>query len=304
MPSLSLSSFRVQRVVAGGEAAAAVVDERRPLGRADLGRVAAARVEAAAGRRVDRARHLALEHDPLAAHLLRRPRSPGSPTAAPPCTGGSGARKSSSDGPTSTIDAEVHDGDPVGDVVDDAEVVRDEDVRQVELVLQVVEQVDHLRLDRDVERGDRLVGDDQLRVQRERARDADPLPLSARELVRVAVDVIGREPDDLEQLAHPRRASARATGRRGSRNGSSRICPTRLRGFSDAYGSWKIICISRRNGRSSRRDSVVMSSPPKRTVPARRLVQPHEQPAERRLAAAGLADDAERLAAPNRGMRR
>ena len=30
------------------------------------------------------------------------------------------------------------------------------------------------------------------------------------------------------------------------------IAPTRLRGFSDAYGSWKTICISRRSGRSSR----------------------------------------------------
>ena len=85
--------------------------------------------------------------------------------------------------------------------MDDAEVVRDEHVRQLELVLQVVEQVDDLRLDRDVERRDRLVGDDQLRVQRERAGDADPLALAARELVRVAVDVVGRQADDLEQLA-------------------------------------------------------------------------------------------------------
>ena len=68
--------------------------------------------------------------------------------------------------------------------MDDPEVVRDEHVRQVELVLQVVEQVDDLRLDRDVECGDRLVGDDQLRVQREGAGDADALALAAGELVR------------------------------------------------------------------------------------------------------------------------
>ena len=37
--------------------------------------------------------------------------------------------------------------------------------------------------------------------------------------------------------------------------------PTRFRGFSDAYGSWKIIIISRRNGRISARDSWVMSWP-------------------------------------------
>ena len=55
-----------ERVVAGREVAAAVVDERRLDRRADVRRVAAARVEAAAGRRVDRARDVALQHDPLA----------------------------------------------------------------------------------------------------------------------------------------------------------------------------------------------------------------------------------------------
>ena len=99
-------------------------------------------------------------------------------------------------------DAEVHHGDAVGDVPDDAQVVRDEDVREAEVPLQVVEQVDDLRLNRDVERRDRLVGDDQLRVQRERAGDADPLALSAGELVRVPVQVGRGEPDDLEQLLH------------------------------------------------------------------------------------------------------
>jgi hypothetical protein len=48
--------------------------------------------------------------------------------------------------------AEVHHGDPVRDVPDDGQVVRDEDVGQLELVLQVLEQVDHLRLDRHVQR--------------------------------------------------------------------------------------------------------------------------------------------------------
>ena len=122
-----------------------------------------------------------------------------------------GRAKSSSTGAELDDHAEVHHRDPVGDVADDAEVVRDEDVREVELVLQVVEQVDDLRLDRDVERRDRLVGDDQPRAQRERPRDADPLALPARELVRVAVDVVGREADDLEQLLHaPAHLAARA----------------------------------------------------------------------------------------------
>src|SRR5438132_1550392 len=43
----------------------------------------------------------------------------------------------------------------------------DEDVSEVELLLQVGEQVDHLRLDRDVEGRDGLVRDHELRPQRQ-----------------------------------------------------------------------------------------------------------------------------------------
>ena len=83
---------------------------------------------------------------------------------------------------------------------DDAEVVRDEDVGEVELVLEVLEQVDDLGLDRDVERGDGLVGDDQLRPQRQRPGDPDPLPLAAGELVRIAVVVLGLKAHPVHQL--------------------------------------------------------------------------------------------------------
>ena len=69
--------------------------------------------------------------------------------------------------------------DPVGDVAHDAQVVCDEHVAQPQIVLQLVEQVDHLRLDRDVQRRHRLVEQDQLRVHRQRARDPDPLALAA-----------------------------------------------------------------------------------------------------------------------------
>ena len=48
------------------------------------------------------------------------------------------------------------------------------------------EQIDDLRLDRDVERRDRLVADDQLRLAGQRAGDADALALAAGELVRIA----------------------------------------------------------------------------------------------------------------------
>ena len=46
------------------------------------------------------------------------------------------------------------------------------------------------------------------------------------------------------------------------------IWPTRLRGLSDANGSWKTICISRRSGCICLRPAFVMSWPRKRIVPS------------------------------------
>ena len=160
--------------------------QRGPLDAADLGRVGAARVEAATGRRVDRARHLALEHDPLAvpARVRSSVSIAGIADSSASVYGWIGCVEELVDGADSTITPRYITAIRSETWWTIAEVVRDEDVREVEVVLEVVEQVDHLRLDRDVERGDRLVGDDQLRVQRERARDADPLALPAGELVR------------------------------------------------------------------------------------------------------------------------
>ena len=98
--------------------------------------------------------------------------------------------------------AQVHDGDAVADVAHDREVVGDEDDRQPQLALQLGEQVDDLRLDRDVEGRDGLVGHHELRLQGDGARDADALALAAGELVREAVVVLGVQPDAIHQLLH------------------------------------------------------------------------------------------------------
>ena len=74
---------------------------------------------------------------------------------------------------------EIHDGDAVGQVLDDAEIVGDEKVGEVELRAQVHEQVQDLRLDRHVERCDRFVADQHVGLHRERAGDADALALTA-----------------------------------------------------------------------------------------------------------------------------
>jgi hypothetical protein len=82
------------------------------------------------------------------------------------------------------------------------QVVRDHHVGEPHLLLQILEEVDHLSLDRHVECGHRLVGDDQLGFQGERTCDADALPLTAGELVRVSVVVLRVESDQLEQILH------------------------------------------------------------------------------------------------------
>ncbi len=91
------------------------------------------------------------------------------------------------------------------------EVVRDEEVRQAQPLAQVDEQVQDLRAHRHVERRDGLVGDDEPRPDGQRAGDADALPLAAGQLVRVALGVLGLQPDHVEQGAHARRAT-RARG--------------------------------------------------------------------------------------------
>ena len=83
--------------------------------------------------------------------------------------------------------SEVHHEDTVRDVADDVEVVGDEDVGQIELRLEVGEQIEHLRLDRFVERGHRLVENEKARVERERAGDVDALLLASGQFVRIAL---------------------------------------------------------------------------------------------------------------------
>ena len=69
------------------------------------------------------------------------------------------------------------------------------------MLAQIHEQVDHLRLDRDIERGDRFVANEELRLHGKRAGDADAAALAARKLMRIAAAEIGIEADALQHLA-------------------------------------------------------------------------------------------------------
>ena len=81
--------------------------------------------------------------------------------------------------------------------------MRDEDEGEAVARLQVLQQVEHLALNGDVEGRHRLVADEQLRLEREGARDPDPLALAAGQLVRPAIGGRGRvEPDRVQQRLH------------------------------------------------------------------------------------------------------
>src|SRR5581483_5488694 len=96
----------------------------------------------------------------------------------------------------------VHDRHPPADAGDDAEVVRDQQDGQPQPLLDLVDQLEDLGLDRHVQSRGRLVGDQELRLAGERHRDQDALPLTARELVRVGARPLARrrDPDQVEQL--------------------------------------------------------------------------------------------------------
>ena len=112
-----------------------------------------------------------------------------------------GRRKTSSDRPFLGDPAGVHDHHPVARLGDDRQVVGDEDQRQPELVAERFEQLEDLGLDHDVERGRRLVADDERRVAGEGHRDHRPLAHPARQLVRIGPAALARDADELEQLA-------------------------------------------------------------------------------------------------------
>src|SRR5215217_2984371 len=81
--------------------------------------------------------------------------------------------------------SEIHYRDAMTDMGHHRKIMRDEKVRKVMPALQVDQQIDHLGLDRHIQRGYRLVAHDKAGLERQSASDADTLPLAAGELVRI-----------------------------------------------------------------------------------------------------------------------
>ncbi len=102
--------------------------------------------------------------------------------------------------------AALHDVDALGHLAHDAEVVGDEQHGHAHLALQLLQQLEDLRLDGDVEGRRRLVGYQQVRLVGECHGDHDALPLAARQLMRKRVEALFgiADADLLQQLEHAR----------------------------------------------------------------------------------------------------
>src|SRR5215831_15896604 len=85
---------------------------------------------------------------------------------------------------------EVHHDDVARHLRDHAEVVRDEDDRRAVAALELTQQIQDLSLRRHVDRGGRLVGDQEARPARERHRDHRSLAQASGELPRIGVDAL------------------------------------------------------------------------------------------------------------------
>ena len=178
--------------------------------------------------------------------------------------------------------AGIHHRHLVGAAGDDAEIVGDQDHRHVPALLLARQQVEDLRLHRDVERRGRLVGDQQLGLAGERDGDRHALAHAAGELVRdtgaAAAPARGCRP---RPAARRRAASLRRCPMPRWACSVSMICvPMVSTGLSEVIGSWKTTASS---GPRSRRSA---SGGRRREIAAVEH-HPAAQPARAWAAAAG-----------------
>src|SRR5687767_14930952 len=83
--------------------------------------------------------------------------------------------------------AVTHHGNRITHLCGNAQIVRNEEHRQSEALADIREQPQYLLLYRNIERGHRFVCNQNLRIERQCARESDPLTLTAGELVWITV---------------------------------------------------------------------------------------------------------------------
>src|SRR5438552_1991670 len=195
--------------------------------------------------------------------------------------------------------AGVHDEDAVGDVPRARDVVGDVQKRDALPLTQLAHEVQNADPDRDVEHRDGLVRDDQLRPERERLREAHALTLAAAQLVRKLA--CGRpgwhEPDLAENafgLPAPTVSAEPATvqlqrARDAVRNPIGRV-DRAVRVLKDHRHVARVGQPPLARAKAAERLALEID------LALCRLVDAREQPGDRALPAAALADERDDLA--------
>jgi hypothetical protein len=96
--------------------------------------------------------------------------------------------------------AAIHDRNSVRHALNRRQVVRDQQIRDVNALLEPLQQGEDSTAYRDVERRSRLIEDHERGLRRDRSSDPNALQLAPAQLVRIAVHMLGEETDRQEQL--------------------------------------------------------------------------------------------------------
>ena len=89
--------------------------------------------------------------------------------------------------------AKIHNADGVRDMLDNREIVRNKQICQSEIPLQIHQEIDDLGLYRNIQCRHRFIADDKIRLQSYGTCNADALPLSAGKLMGISVFMLWLE---------------------------------------------------------------------------------------------------------------
>ena len=198
---------------------------------------------------------------------------------------------------------QIHHRDMVAGVGHHGEVVGYEQERQPQFLLQGIQQVEDVRLDRHVERGDTFVGHQKTRIADQRPGDRDALALAAREGMRKPPQMLQIQAAFGGDLAHPligflaRRGETHHFERLGDDVANRHSRAERGVGvLEDELAAPAIILeLGLRQMVQVVLDPVIAEP----DVTARQRVDVEQRPAKRRLAGAGFPDQAEKRAGGN-----
>ena len=171
----------------------------------------------------------------------------------------------------------------------------DHDEAQIEFGDEVLQQVQHLRLHRDIQRRDRFIADDQPGPAGQGAGDGDALALAAGEFMRPAIGHLRPQPHPGEQIRHPHGAAgAGHAGVQDQRflDGGGHAHPRVEAAKGVLKDDLGVFAPRPQRLAGQRRNILAIEA----DFPAIRLDQPQRHPAQGGFAAAALADNGQHLA--------